>query len=70
MPGDEEGAKIFQGKADPLSVCGYHAESSEQGELNSLKAAVGIDNLIDRGGKAYRQKNVKYLTRDIEDELL
>ncbi len=41
-----------------------------KGELNSIKAAVGIDNLMDREGKAYAEKNLKYLIHDIEEELL
>ena len=41
-----------------------------KGELNSIKAAVGIDNLIDREGKTYADKNLKYLIHDIEGELL
>jgi arsenate reductase (glutaredoxin) len=41
-----------------------------KGELNSIKAAVGIDNLIDREGKTYAEKNLKYLVHDIEEEIL
>jgi arsenate reductase (glutaredoxin) len=41
-----------------------------KGELNAVKASVGIDNLIDRDGKAYEEKNLKYLIHDIEEELL
>lgn len=41
-----------------------------KGELRSLTLAVGIDNLIDREGKAHSEKNLKYLTHDIEEELL
>lgn len=40
-----------------------------RGELKSLKAAVGIENLIDRDGKVYVRKNLKYLTHDVEEEL-
>jgi arsenate reductase (glutaredoxin) len=41
-----------------------------KGEMASLKAAVGIDNLIDREGKEYARKNLKYLAYDVEEELL
>jgi arsenate reductase (glutaredoxin) len=41
-----------------------------KGEMASLKAAVGIDNLIDREGKEYARKNLKYLTHDVEEELV
>jgi arsenate reductase (glutaredoxin) len=38
--------------------------------LNSLNGAVGIENLIDREGKTYAEKNLKYLIHDIEEEIL
>lgn len=41
-----------------------------KGELNSVKAAIGIDNLIDREGKEYKRRNLQYLTHNIEEELL
>jgi arsenate reductase len=41
-----------------------------KGELNSIKAAVGLENIIDREGKAFARKNLKYLVHDIEEELL
>jgi arsenate reductase (glutaredoxin) len=41
-----------------------------KGELNGVKAAVGIENLIDREGKVYAEKNLKYLIHDIEEEIL
>ena len=41
-----------------------------KGELSSIKAAVGIENLMDREGRTYAEKNLKYLIHDIEEELL
>lgn len=41
-----------------------------KGELKSIEAAIGIDNLMDRHGKAYEQKNLKYITHDREEEIL
>jgi arsenate reductase (glutaredoxin) len=41
-----------------------------KGELNNIKAAVGIDNLVDREGKTYAEKNLKYLIHDVEEEIL
>jgi arsenate reductase (glutaredoxin) len=41
-----------------------------KGELNSLKAAVGIDHLINREGKTYVEKSLQYLSHDIEEEIL
>ena len=41
-----------------------------KGELTSVKAAVGIDNLIDKEGKQYTRRNLAYLTHNVEEELL
>jgi arsenate reductase (glutaredoxin) len=41
-----------------------------KGELNSVSAVVGIENLIDKNGKEYHKRNLKYLTHNVEEELL
>lgn len=41
-----------------------------KGELNTVKTAVGIDNLIDRAGREYSRLNLKYLVHNIEEQLL
>jgi arsenate reductase (glutaredoxin) len=41
-----------------------------KGELNSVKASAGLENLIDTNGKQYQKRNLKYLVHDIEEELL
>jgi arsenate reductase-like glutaredoxin family protein len=41
-----------------------------KGELANVKAALGIDNLIDKEGKQYARRNLAYLTHNIEGELL
>ncbi len=62
--------RYFKERQIPFQFVDITEKGLSKGELNSLKAAVGIDNLIDRGCKAYAQKNLKYLTHDIEEELL
>jgi arsenate reductase (glutaredoxin) len=42
-----------------------------KGELASIKAAIGIDNLLDVDGKEYERLNLKYIiTRETKEELL
>jgi arsenate reductase-like glutaredoxin family protein len=41
-----------------------------KGELNSVKACVRLENLIDINGKQYQKRNLKYLVHNIEEELL
>ncbi|HEY3277009.1 MAG TPA: arsenate reductase family protein [Syntrophorhabdaceae bacterium] len=41
-----------------------------KGELSRIKAAVGIENMVDKEGKEYARLNLRYLTHDAEEELL
>ena len=41
-----------------------------RGELKSVIAAAGIDALMDRDGKEYAKRNLKYITHNTEEELL
>ena len=42
-----------------------------RGELNSVKSAVGIENLIDKNGKEYERLNLKYIvTTETPEEML
>ncbi|HWQ61640.1 MAG TPA: ArsC family transcriptional regulator, partial [Negativicutes bacterium] len=41
-----------------------------KGELDRVKAAVVLDSLIDKDGKEYAKRNLKYLVHDVEEALL
>ena len=41
-----------------------------KGELDKVRAAVGLENLIDKTGKEYEKRNLKYLVHDTEEMLL
>ena len=62
--------RYFKERRIPFQFVDITEKGLSRGELNSLKTAVGIDNLVDSGGKAYARKNLRYLTHDIEEELL
>ena len=62
--------RYFKERGIPFHFINLSEKGLSKGELNSVKAAVGIDNLIDRTGKEYARLNLQYLTHDIEDELL
>lgn len=62
--------RYFKERGIPFQFINLSEKGLSKGELNSVKAAVGIDNLIDQTGKEYGRLNLKYLTHDIEDELL
>jgi arsenate reductase (glutaredoxin) len=62
--------RFFKERRIPFQFVDLTQKGLSKGELNSIKAAVGIDNLIDRDGKAYAERNLKYLIHDVEEELL
>jgi Spx/MgsR family transcriptional regulator len=62
--------RYFKERRIPFQFVDITRKGLSKGELSSIKAAVGIDNLIDREGKVYEEKNLKYLIHDIEEELL
>ena len=41
-----------------------------KGELASVKAAVGLDALLNKNSKEYEKRNLKYLLHDPEETLL
>lgn len=62
--------RYFKERRIPFQLIDLTRKGLSKGELNSVKAAVGIVNLVDREGKTYVEKNLKYLIHDIEEELL
>lgn len=62
--------RYFKERRVPFQFVDITEKGLSKGELNSIKAAAGIDNLIDREGKTYLRKNLKYLTHDVEEEIL
>jgi arsenate reductase (glutaredoxin) len=62
--------RYFQERRIPFQFVDITRKALSKGELNSIKSAVGLDSLIDREGKTYAEKNLKYLIHDIEEELL
>jgi arsenate reductase len=60
----------FRERRIPFQFVDVTRKSLSKKELDSVKQTVGIDNLIDREGRAYGEKNLKYLIHDIEEEIL
>lgn len=62
--------RYFKERGIPFHFIDLARKGLSKGELKTIVAAVGIESLMDRDGKAYVQKNLKYLTFDTEEELL
>lgn len=41
-----------------------------KGELDKVKAAVGLENLIDKTSKEYTKRNLRYMVHNVEEVLL
>jgi len=62
--------RYFKERGIPFHYIDVTVKRFSKGELASVKAAVGIDNLIDKEGKQYARRNLAYLTHNVEEELL
>ena len=62
--------RYFKERRIPFQFIDLTQKGLSKGELNSVKNAVGLENLIDASGKEYQRRNLKYLVHDVEEELL
>lgn len=62
--------RFFKERGISFQYVDLSTKGLSKGELGSVKTAVGIENLIDKEGKEYARRNLKYLTHNVEEELL
>jgi Spx/MgsR family transcriptional regulator len=62
--------RYFKDRNIPFQFINLAEKGLSKGELNNIKAVIGIENLIDKEGKEYSRLNLKYLTHNVEEELL
>lgn len=62
--------RFFKERGIPFQYIDLAVKGLSKGELNSVRAVVGIENLMDTQGQRYARRNLKYLTHDPEEELL
>lgn len=62
--------RYFKERRIPFQFINLAEKGLSKGELNSVKAVIGIDNLIHRDGKEYARRDLKYLAHNVEEELL
>ncbi len=68
--GTKAAQRFFKERGIKFQYVDLNVKGLSKGELQSVKALFGIENLIDTEGKEYAKRNLKYLTHDIEEELL
>lgn len=61
--------RYFKERKIPFQFINLAEKGMSRGELHKVAAATGIDNLIDREGKEYTRRDLRYLTHSTEEEL-
>lgn len=62
--------RFFKERGIPFQYIDLTVRGLSKGELNSVRASLGIENLMDTQGQRYARRNLTYLTHDLEEELL
>ena len=62
--------RYFQERRIPFQFVDLARKGLSKGELAAVGAAVGLDNLIDREGRAYEERNLEYVIHDVAEQLL
>lgn len=62
--------RYFKERAIPYHFVDLTVRGLSKGELDKVKSAVGLENLMDTTGKEYAKRNLKYLVHNTEEMLL
>jgi arsenate reductase-like glutaredoxin family protein len=62
--------RYFKERSIPFQYVDLTVRGLSKGELDRVKAAVGLENLVDKAGKEYEKRNLKYLVHNVEEMLL
>lgn len=62
--------RYFKERAIPYHFVDLTIRGLSKGELDKVKVAVGIENLIDKSSKEYAKRNLKYISHDVMEMLL
>ena len=62
--------RYFKERSIPYHFFDLTVRGLSKGELDRVKQAVSLENLIDREGKEYAKRNLKYIFHDVQEALL
>ncbi|KAB2954647.1 ArsC family transcriptional regulator [Heliorestis acidaminivorans] len=63
--------RYFKERRIKVQFIDLNIKGLSKGELESVQKAVGgLENLIDKAGKEYSKRNLKYLVHNVEEELM
>ena len=61
--------RFFKERRVEVQFVDLNEKGLSEGEFQSIKKAVGLENMLDREGKEYQKQNLKYITFDVEAKL-
>jgi arsenate reductase-like glutaredoxin family protein len=61
--------RFFKERRIPVQFVDLAEKSLSEGEFQSVKKAVGLENMMDRDGKEYQKLNLKYQRLGMEAKL-
>jgi arsenate reductase len=61
--------RFFKERRVPVQFIDLTEKGLSEGEFQSIKKAVGLENMMDREGREYPKQNLKYITFDVEAKL-
>ncbi len=62
--------RFFKERQIPFHFRDLNEKGISKGELENIKHAIPLEELIDKEGKQYQKRNLSYMVFDIEEELL
>ena len=62
--------RSFKERGIPFHYIDLNVRGLSKGELDKVKASVGLENLMDKTGKEYERRNLAYLIHDPVEMLL
>ena len=62
--------RYFKERSISFQFIDLTVKGLSKGELDRVRSAVGLDNLIDRDGKEYAKRNLKYIRHDVIEVLM
>jgi arsenate reductase len=62
--------RYFKERSIPYHFVDLAVRGLSKGELDRVRQAAGLENLIDKTGKEYAKRNLKYIVHDVEEVLL
>lgn len=61
--------RFFKERRVEVQFVDLNEKTLSEGEFQSIKKAVGLENMMDREGREYQKQNLKYITFDVEAKL-